>query len=353
MKNIEKDKKYIPVDLNDKVEEFLNWYQINMVKCHSSDHDIQSYYAHQQAEKVRNLIDTIAIWYKLRYSDDTIWRIRDMKSSFKYENIMFEDNGYINALFDKNDDVRSLDWCEFYNPQVFFKSLPWEERKMISEVEYYASHFEVDDYLTVILTPNREGTVKKVEVITSDLAPAFEVTGDYIIKGDLKAEELIGLTFKEALELFKKRDIKLPKNNQLARDVKYYDNAIKLREGILNCAMYKIIVLGGKSIGPYRAFLFAKEFGRNIDIPMMYGVDSTDHNLRNFVIEYLKAGGHKDLECYEDYFSRKTGYTPVSMVSIQELLLTEPHDSKKFYTPEETELHQRLVDAISRKKLTL
>ena len=40
--------------------------------------------------------------------------------------------------------------------------------------------------------------------------------------------------------------------------------------GCLNCVMYRIIERGGNRIGPRRGFLFAKEFGRNIDIPMIF-----------------------------------------------------------------------------------
>ena len=353
MSNIKENhgKKYIPVDLNEKINEFLCWYQ-DIIKCRYSDSSYQHYYVSKKCEEVRNLIDTIAVWYKLRYPDSTISRIRKWGNRVKSENIMFEDNSYIDALFDKKDDVRLLDWCDFYNPQVFIKSLPSEERKMLIDTEYYITHFDIDDY-TVILTPNKDGRVKKVEIKTQDIFEYFKAHDDFIIKGDLKAKELIGLSFKEVHELLKKRGIKLQKNNQLARDIRDYDNSALLREGILDCAMYRIITMGGKYFGPYRAFLFAKEFGRNINIPMFFAVDRTDCNLREFIIEYLKAGGQKDLECYDGYFNRKSDIEPLSMVSIQELLLTQAYSSDSFYTPEETELHQRLVDAVSRKKLNL
>ena len=58
--------------------------------------------------------------------------------------------------------------------------------------------------------------------------------------------------------------------------------------------MYRIIERGGNRFGPRRAFLFAKEFGRNIDVPMMYGVDTSDPGLRYFMNEYLKAGGNPE-----------------------------------------------------------
>ena len=57
---------------------------------------------------------------------------------------------------------------------------------------------------------------------------------------------------------------------------------------MLDAVMYRIIERGGNRMGPRRGFLFAKEFGRNIDIPMMYGVDYSDPGLRSFIIEYIK-----------------------------------------------------------------
>ncbi len=110
--------------------------------------------------------------------------------------------------------------------------------------------------------------------------------------------------------------------------------------------MYRIIERGGNRIGPRRAFLFAKEFGRNIDIPMMYGVDYSDPGLRSFIIEYIKAGGSKDLVCYRGYFSRKSKNEKLDTISIQDLLLTVSNNAVTFYTPEEDELHQGLVNAL-------
>ena len=104
---------------------------------------------------------------------------------------------------------------------------------------------------------------------------------------------------------------------------------------------------GGNRIGPRRAFLFAKEFGRNIEIPMMYGVDYSDPGLRKFINEYIKAGGSKDLLCYVGYFSRASKTEKIDIVSMQELIRSIHNDCATKYTPEETELHQRMVNALA------
>lgn len=119
------------------------------------------------------------------------------------------------------------------------------------------------------------------------------------------------------------------------------------KEEILNCVMYTIIERGGRIIGPRRALLFAKEFGRNIDIPMIYGVDYSDRGLRTFINEYIKLGGSKELVCYIDYFSKNMKSNYSSTITVQELINTIWKDETRKYTEEETEYHQRLTTILA------
>jgi hypothetical protein len=109
--------------------------------------------------------------------------------------------------------------------------------------------------------------------------------------------------------------------------------------------MYRIIERGGNGIGPRKGFQFAQEFGRDINIPMMYGVEFSDPGLRNFVNEYLKVGGSINLECYQNYHNRKSNKEKLDIITIADILKLEDN-----YTDEENALHQRLVDALSRYK---
>ena len=167
------------------------------------------------------------------------------------------------------------------------------------------------------------------------------------MKKVIKDEELTGLNVRDVVKLFQEKGIELPENNELEKTINEANKWIQQKEGILDCAMYRIIERGGNRIGPRRAFLFAKEFGRNIDIPMMYAVDRSDPGLRLFMNEYIKSGGSKDLECYVGYFSRASKKEKLDTVTIQDLILTLWNDAATFYTPEEDELHQRLVNAIA------
>ena len=110
---------------------------------------------------------------------------------------------------------------------------------------------------------------------------------------------------------------------------------------MLNSAMYRIIERGGNRTGPRRAFIFAKEFGLNIDIPMMYGIDTTDPGLKSFVYDYLKAGGSKALICYDWYFVRKSKYQKVKLISLTKIISSKPYEKS------ELEQYQKLVDALA------
>ena len=83
--------------------------------------------------------------------------------------------------------------------------------------------------------------------------------------------------------------------------------------------MYKIIERGGNIIGPRRGYLFAKEFNRNLDIPMMYGASTYDSKNVDFANQYLDDGGNSDLECYNNYFLRDNKAN-LRLVSVEDII---------------------------------
>ncbi len=154
-------------------------------------------------------------------------------------------------------------------------------------------------------------------------------------------EQMRGLHVKRVLGMLKFVGFPLPSDNELEEVICYAENWQTLRNGILDCVMYRIIERGGNRIGPRRGLLYAKEFRRDIHIPMKYGVDTSDPRLRNFIKEYLESGGSKDLICYKDYFSRTDERPVLATTTISSIL-----DSTK-HTEEEKVFHQRLVNALS------
>lgn len=328
----EKNNDNTTIDLDEKVDEFIKWYYENMVKGHYTD--IGEFHFPRE---MRNLIEKIAVWYELRYPDYEVNKLMHCcgQEQISINDVMFRNNPYVNELLDENSDVKELDWNDFYNTNVFMKSLPWEERCYFTKPRYRNIVYLNPNSRVAHLHLTKNGFVEMAEDVTS------------YTKSVIKDEELTGLNVRDVVKLFQEKGIELPDNNELERTIKEANNWIQQKEGILDCAMYRIIERGGNRIGPRRAFLFAKEFGRNIDIPMMYAVDRSDPGLRLFMNEYIKSGGSKDLECYVGYFSRASKKEKLDTVTIQDLILTLWNNAATFYTPEEDELHQRLVNAIA------
>lgn len=318
--------------LNNKVDKYVSWYYENMVKGHYTD--IGEYW---QPIDMRNFIEKMAVWYELRYPSYEINRLMPGSGQeiIEINDIMFNDNSYINALLDEDAETRELDWAEFYNTRAFIRSLPWSERYMFTDPKYRSSVYihSLSIGAHFHLTP--DGFIDEAEDI--DIYSNLKIT----------EEELKGMHITEAIKFLKERGIELPENNELELAVAEVENWQKQREGMLDCVMYRIIERGRSRIGPRRALLFAKEFERNIEIPMMYGIDRSDPGLRRFINEYIKLGGSKDLICYINYFFGTNDRKQLDTVTIGELLRTTTNNCVKKYTPEETELHQNLVDTLA------
>ncbi len=279
-------------------------------------------------EKMKNFIEKMAIWYELRYPDDEICRLIPINSRKLKEvnKIMFIDNQYIKKTIDDPSITKKMNWAEFYNTNVFINSLSNNELWYIKKPKYAWKVYWNYGYDSACLYLSARGIIEKAKDI------------EHIIP-NISDKSLEGKDIKEVVALIEQKGILLPKNNGFTKAIEDYDDWFYQKEEMLNCVMYRIIERGGNRIGPRRAFLFAKEFNRDINIPMKYAVDFTDLGLRNFINEYIKAGGSKYLNCYLDYFS-KTG-EKLDTITIQELILT-----KKPYTLEETKLHQRLIDCL-------
>ena len=320
------------INLDAEVDNFIDWYFKNMIKGRYTD--IGELH---QLNGMRNLIEKMAVWYELRYPDYEINRLMPCsgQESIEVNDVMFNSNKYINDLFDETSDVRELDWSEFYNARAFIKSLPWDERSLFENSRYSDLVYIDSYYRGAHLHLTSKGFVELAEEV-----------GSYT-NFKIKDDELRGMHIKDAVNLLKEKGVLLPSGNELEETIKDVEKWDYQREEMLNCVMYRIIERGGNRIGPRRAFLFAKEFERNIDIPMMYGVDYSDPGLRSFVIEYIKAGGSKDLLCYIGYFSRASQSEKMDTVSVAEILRTCHNDCVTKYTPEETALHQRMVNVLA------
>ena len=284
------------IDLNDKVNEFINWYFENMVKGNYT-----SVGEYRQSMAMRNFIEKMAVWYEFKYPNDEVTKLIDNPNNIE-----------------DNSDTRSKEKNKFYNIKEFMESLSANEITLFKNPRPSNLIRMDSDYQRVRLYLTPEGIVKSSEGIAT--YTHFKI----------KDKDLQGKHINEVIQIFHEQRVVLPSKNTLEIAAEQVEKEMYQKEEMLNCVMYRIIERGENRIGPRRAFLFAKEFGRNIDIPMMYGVDYSDPELRKFMNEYLKSGGSKDLVCYVDYFSRTSKNTYIDTITIQELIqLTMDENTQK------------------------
>ena len=318
----------IEADLDYKVDSFIDWYYEYIVKGNYS-----KYGEYRLPIEMRNLIEKIAVWYELRFPDYEIDRIMN--------NI---ETKYLSLNFILDTDCNpDEEWCQAFNPEVFMKLLPWEESCYLEEPRYPSTIcLESFNNGNAYLYLTKDGLVRRAEEIES------------FTKGKLTEKKILDCDLYKIKELLEKLDIKLIENNDLDETIKGAYLWQYQKNCILDCAMYRIIERGGIRIGSRRGLLFALESDGDINVPMKYCVDYSDPGLREFINTYLKAGGSKELECYENYFTRTSDNEALTTITIRDLLLKQKNNEKSFFTKKEDESHQNLVNTLAKiKKKTL
>lgn len=272
-----KKKKFETILLDEKIDDFINWYYDNMVKGKYTK--IGEY---SEPKKMRHLIDRMSIWFELRYLNDNI-----------DDNLINPDNNF-------NEEYKK-----------YLKSLSLDEKWMLYDHSYsdivYTNikrrvtqpHFHLDS----------NGFVK--------IADYVELLNNSNIQ--FKEENFIGKHIKEVYDYLKK--LKLDIDLREMKDtIENYENFEYMKQKFLDCVMYNIIERGGNRIGPKRGLIFAREFKRDINIPMKYGVDTSDPKLREFMNVYFKLGGSKTLECIDGYFNRDCDNYPFKTINMKEII---------------------------------
>lgn len=295
------------VNLNEKVDMFIYWYYRNMVL---GKYTMIGMYS--KPIEMKNFIEKMAVWYELRYPSYEINRLMpgsDQENS-KIDDIMFKYNIYLNENLGIDNDAKDLKWSKFYDFNTFFKSLPSEEAYLLTEPTY-PNHIYLGKSCYLYL--DSYGHVQRAKGLS-------EYTGQIIVEDDVE-----GLHIKDAVKLLKMTSVN---SDNVMNTIEYVDKRKYQLEKMLDAVMYRIIERGGNRIGPRRGLIFAKEFGRNIDIPMMYGIDTSDPGLENFINEYINAGGNENLVCYENYFNRIYN-SGLDTVSISDIIHPKKDDDEK------------------------
>lgn len=318
------------VTLDEKVDDFIKWYEKN-ISYNSNDF--------KEAERVRNFIEKMAVWYELRYPSYEANRLmhcfgQEMKQADDIirKNPMIDDikaMSFDDEKYYLDSVVNALKWDGLYSAKAFISSLPYDEKRYLNRAKY-PSIIYLDKEHLIHFHVTAKGRITEVEC--PERYPYYTLNS------------LVGENITLAKDILKDTEFWNPKG-ELESAINAYEKHSQLKEGILDCVMYRLIDRDPSRIGPRRAFMFAKEFQRNIDIPMMYGIDYSDPGLRDFISEYIKAGGHSDLLCVVDYGSRDNKRQAFELETLAEVL---KHTAWKYrFTKEEIGLHQELVNNLA------
>lgn len=306
-------KKYYGLDfynIDFRVDNLLDWYHDTIVCGEYTDEE-----KYRLPREFRDLVEKVAVWYELKYPDyDVVRTIPGLPT----------DAGYLNRM-----DLGNISYDDFV------KSLSFRERTLLLPPKFPQDTLWIDkknSFAHVHVDEN--GVVEEAEGMKS------------LTKNKFSDEFFEGFTVKEVLDILNNHVIDLPGSNEL--EEAWYDFAREqnIRSILLDCVMYRLIDRGGQFVGPRRGFMFAKEFGKNIDVPMMYGADLVDPYLRYFANEYIKAGGNPDLECAVGYWQKKSNNDTVCPTLLREVLASQ---QIKNFPQEEVNFQQKLVDTLATK----
>ena len=177
-------------------------------------------------------------------------------------------------------------WCDFYNFDKFYLSLSECEKTMLDKPRYPQLIYLVGDRGFHIHVGG-DGTI-------NDASDVWYERGTGFSKFVIGSEVFEGHNISEMEELAKENGINLNLSN-INKIVDNYTRSASIRNGLLDSIMYRIIEKSGKCYGPRRGVLFAREFERNVSVPVSYG-DAT------LMMEYLANDGDENLVCFVNYF---------------------------------------------------
>lgn len=212
----------------------------------------------QESNELKNMIEKMAVWYEIKFPS-----------------------------YDITEEIKKTPWQKLYKNKKFYNSLTDKEKEYLIEPVYPTVLWEhYGKYIHIHLS--EDGKLEEVEKYYQT-----DKNGKYINNpniSDDKIEEIIE-------NLYDKIDNLEEKNQK-------YKNQEKFIKGLMECVMYKVIDRGGSIIGPRRGLIFAQKFGTNIDVPMKYGFDTNDAELKEFINCYFSLGGNRNVVCYVNYFAR-------------------------------------------------
>ena len=318
------------ITLNDRIEEFISWYNKEMLKS-------LQYGKYSYSKELKNFIDKMAVWYELRYPDYEIDRKLDgydtpsKKSPLNYKNeyirnklegklLKGDSNGYKEA-YNGMEFLESLAWPKLYNLNAFIRALPKSEKGFLAKVKYPES-----------LSINLNSSIKDFK-LTSNGEVREKNDSSNIVLEDKYGQKLSfnSINLEKLLEVLQCDNFIISDYDidKITRIINRYKLEQKCYNGILDSVMYKIIERGSDYYAGIRAYMFASEFARDRSVPMIYGMDTNNPYLKKIINDYLESGGNKDLVCYDGYITRSSDRAFLNEYSLDELLEKASLNNKK------------------------
>ena len=271
------------IDLDEKINDYMRWYR----KAFCSD-------ISERYENMEHFIKKVALWYELRYSDDDIeMMMHDNNGMTASSNqALFHDNKYVTELFDEEDALDDLNWSDLYSTKVFLKSLPDSEKQYFLKPKYKSLVW----YGLMYFKVSNTGNIQCVHFVGP-------------VDKRFSGHNFVGMHLKEFLSCVEDEMdcTDYVYADKIKDQISDYDNLVKRKEGMLDAVMYTILRSGNPDYAAYRALLFAKEFGRNIEIPMRYAANggASDFHVGKVIDKYLSFGGSDDIFCYKEISTQK------------------------------------------------
>lgn len=270
------------------------------------------------------LVNKMTDWFQTRYPDE-------------YIAAFFEKSNEVDTINDfvfKNTKKPDMDWNDIYNTKVFLNLLEPRLKQYLDRPKYKKNIF-AGKYSTEVMDISGNGIImfanifyeyegKHIKVLYSDIINN-KITNEYINKCQ-------GLNEDEEYNVKIIEDLK----SQILKATCEYEQAVKAKNVMFDAVMYNLMNYWNFQNGCCRALLFAEEFKRNIDLPLIYGLGYDKNQNRAFVNYYLMLGGNPDLMCYEDYDRAK-----FDKISLKEFMKYNDNYSKYEY-----EMYERIVSVL-------
>lgn len=267
------------IDLYKNVKKNLE----HFIEAHSYDMDKSKSEAKQD---IRDFIEKMTVWFELRYPDSEI------KKMFGFTNTeiditteIFHNNPNLADILKNSMTEIDLKWSDFYNYDAFYSSLSEDEKRFLKAPCYpdlvFLYRGKVDH-----VHLSSEGYVEMYESTTISSGYINMVTDEY---KDCHIEKFV--------EMLEEKGKPIDCNSEAYKAINLYSNQNRLRNNIIECVMYRIMMRGDKKESSLRrAYLFAKEFCPiEIDFLADYAVVYQDIELLKFMRDDLGDAKIEDI----------------------------------------------------------